>query len=381
MREKEIRPSKASVWVRCPASSSGLPVTEDPESEEDHGRNGRLAHWLAERLYRFGEDPQEGNYSENADGSFLFDEGGSAHIGAQMVSSLYDYVEHIRSLPGEGFIEKKLEFLPGRWGTADFLVLGGDFTAHVVDLKTGFKFVNARENFQLMSYLCGAVKDIKDDDQFMLTIFQPRAYGYPVIRDYSLGGVELKRFRTRLAEAAALAEEGTARPEAYPEACASCDRAVGCRALSSKLAEIRDSSFSGDPVRVAALLDWKPAVYKLFDKLEEEASRLLLDGQDVPGYTMEHRRGVSRFSEGVSDDDLLAFAKEHDVPLTPEDINKTTVKVDRISPAALKSLIKGKGSSGKKKALDKLTYYCPGSPTVKKTVEVYHEYSDESELF
>lgn len=381
MREKEIRPSKASVWVRCPASSSGVPVAEDEEGEGDQARNGRLAHWLAERLYVAGEDPKEGNYFENADGSFRFDEAGSAVIGSPMVSSLYDYVEYLRSLPGEGSIEKKLEFLPGRWGTADFLVTGGDFTAHIVDLKTGFKFVNARENFQLMSYLCGAVQDIKDDDRFRLTIFQPRAYGYPVVRDYDLDGIELKRFRVRLAEAAALAEEGTSRPEADPEACASCDRAVGCRALSSKMAEIRDSSFSGAPARIAALLDWKPAMDKLFEKLAEEASRLLLDGHEVPGYTMEHRRGVSRFSVGVSDDDLLDFAKEHDIPLTPEEINKTTVSVDRISPAGLKSLIKGKGSSDKKKKLDNLTYYCPGSVTVKKTIEVYHEYIDESELF
>lgn len=109
----------------------------------------------------------------------------------EMAEWTQDYVDLIRKL-GVGrtmLIEHRVDFsefvgVPDQFGTADAIILveleGGGYELFVVDLKTGWVFVDPVNNTQAMLYALGAYREFElthDIRQVRIGIFQPKHGG------------------------------------------------------------------------------------------------------------------------------------------------------------------------------------------------------------
>jgi len=107
----------------------------------------------------------------------------------EMAGHIQVYLDYVRSLPGNMFVEQKLEskIHPDLGGTADCLVW--DDTIHVIDFKYGQGlYVDEQDNEQLMLYGLMACDGMVDCTNVRITIIQPRAGGEPIRHaDYTAG--------------------------------------------------------------------------------------------------------------------------------------------------------------------------------------------------
>lgn len=118
-----LSPSSSSRWLNCPASRHA--VSNRTNAAADRGT--LLHEQAATALQTGGEAPPE----------------------------VWEYVEFVRGLSGDLYIERKLHsaVIPDFFGTIDALVVNDD-ELWVVDLKTGETPVSSADNDQLKCYLC-----------------------------------------------------------------------------------------------------------------------------------------------------------------------------------------------------------------------------------
>ncbi len=159
----ERGPSSASRWLNCGGSLT-YPQTEEAGPEALEGT--RLHHVASEYLERV----YHGNLS-----SFVVDEQTEKDL--VILQPYYDFVE--RTINDLNDPEKYFELycpptdIPLFGGTVDVLLIDGDL-AWVIDLKTGFKFVSAEDNEQLLCYTLLAKKRFPQLKQFRQSIVQPK---------------------------------------------------------------------------------------------------------------------------------------------------------------------------------------------------------------
>lgn len=142
-------------------------------------------------------------------------------------------------------VEKQLDYsnyAPAGFGTAD-CIIAADGTMHVIDFKTGFQYVEVRENPQLMLYGLGALNACSwmyDIRQVALSIVQPRVDN---VATYTCSVEELIRWGdTYVKPRAALAYQG--KGELVPgEHCKFCRHQAHCVARAEEALNLAQKEF------------------------------------------------------------------------------------------------------------------------------------------
>lgn len=187
-----LSPSSAHRWLRCPGSVAlelGM-----PDSRSEFADEGTAAHFLASECLEKGEQATawvKGLIAVNPHGGARFahkphpapDEDENVfRIDEDMAAHVQRYLDYVRSLGGQLFIEQRLsiEAITGEkdaHGTSDAVVMIEDEII-VVDLKYGMGVkVDAENNEQLITYGQAALNEygfLGDFKRARLVIVQPR---------------------------------------------------------------------------------------------------------------------------------------------------------------------------------------------------------------
>lgn len=262
--------SGAHRWLTCPASA--LLEQEFEDSTSEAAREGTLAHELAELKVRnyfytvdFGKRKLNSAIKKLKEHELWQDE---------MLGYTDTYLDYIKtaaflfaSAPYTA-IEKEVYFssyVPGGFGTADCILLGGD-TLQIIDFKYGKGVpVSAEHNPQMLLYALGAYESYQvlyQIQNIKMSIVQPRLSDG--ISEWECSIEELQAFGTFVKERAALALSGDAEFHPDEKACRFCRAKAQCRARAE------------EHIRLAFFTDKKPPLIS-----NEEVGQFLLEGQDV----------------------------------------------------------------------------------------------------
>lgn len=360
--------SASSRWLQCGASAV-IDTSRLPREYKPAADRGTALHAISETLLRGGHDDlPEGLHPPDGE-------------------AVMEYVNYVRSLPGEKWYELSSMFIDQCGGTSDCVAVyeeDGAWYLHTVDAKFGSWMVDPRENTQMIIYALGCLRDLGvlyDFDAIRMTIAQP-ACGDP--RTWELDVAEAVRWGRMIAERVNAVMEGDAEFNPSPEACKWCPGRTLCpakAAFGKASAKLQFAVDYEDPepehyeegVAIMALLDMDPGDWtwaqkmrvaemaELWSKTIKATVRQLVldDPKAVPGFKAVEGQ---RKQEWDGDDGRKA-AKEF---LEREGKTEQEIYTDPVfvSPNKAKGLFTGKGSGVKKKKLDEFITRQPGAPTV-----------------
>ena len=304
--------SASDRWLNCPGS---LALSQGHSGSASYASaEGTMLHSLSERCLFENHDAYDYVGQEFTVDGFEFT------LDDEQAGAVTQYVEYIRGFSGIKMYEVRSNYASAlgldeseAFGTADCVIWQEDAQhLHIVDAKFGRKFVNARENRQLILYAIGVVTTLKavGDDPLEVTlhIVQPRVSAVPV--PYTLSVEELEEYATDFARAADKAQhaidiyrvgkEITLLPYlvAGESQCRWCPARANCPALRKEV----DESMKNIPDVIAFMpsADLSKEQSKLVlirmycDAIETETLRRLLAGEPVDGYKMVMGREGNR---------------------------------------------------------------------------------------
>jgi len=303
--------SGSSRWMACPASiqmEEGHPDTSSPFAEE-----GTAAHLMAEVSLNTSESAEK-TYADRD--RFAFDEHDrrlvNKHWSEDMVGYVQEYLDYVRAVPGELFIEQRVDFshvVPEGFGTADAVVYDADQERLTVcDLKygTGVR-VNAEQNSQLALYAIGAINDfawLGDIKTVVLVVHQPRL---DHVSEWETDPEWLEDLAQQAKTAAdqALSTDPVFNPG---EACTFCKAKGECRALRDKVAAEAFEVFDADDLKmkpvptlsaeeIAQILPHTKMIANWLKAVESKAISEIDAGRDVPGYKLVEGRSQRRWAD------------------------------------------------------------------------------------
>lgn len=308
-----LRPSAAPYWSRCFGYARlNDEVEAIPDDEQDHDvrEDGTACHWLAQEVWN-GEAWEVGDVSPN--GRVLTDE---------MFSAIRDYIAIIRKFKGDVRIEEKVPVsraFPGvSDGTPDVWAFDWEsWELTLLDLKFGFRFVDAFEHPQLIVYiitiitevLCIAPRDLYRL-KIKLGIYQPRAPNHEgALRWWKPKMETLLELWSQLATAAFRAYQKNSPCIVNPK-CKTCTASYACQALqragfdavetaAASLPAVMDNHRVGH--ELALLHDAQRNLEARIAGLETQADFELRKGRMITGYTLQPRRTLWKWREGVED--------------------------------------------------------------------------------
>lgn len=284
MAHAKLSPSGASRWAICPASVKMSELYENKTNEAAEW--GTKTHELGEKML-LKEAINFDDYDEN------------------QIELAKDYVEYCESLLGKNSIllaEEcyNLNFIAeNTFGTCDCTILDDKGTLHIIDLKTGFHKVEAKENMQLMLYGLGAYYDLDaifEIKSIKLHIVQTKI-GF--IDDWELSIEDLFTFEKWITERAkeALSDNPSFNPE--KKACLWCPHKVNCEALATHVEKVIKGEFEkyedvkeNKPMseRVKEILDNADLIISFIELIKMDAVERLKRGEVVDGYKLVEAR-------------------------------------------------------------------------------------------
>lgn len=364
-----LAPSAAHRWMACPGSVSMSESIEEAPSV--YAAEGTAAHELAAKCLEQGWDAERFKgwvvCPEPRDGETTFQSRGVADgvrtflVDAEMVDGVQTYLDVAREVAQESDdfeIEQRLDissFVPGMFGTGDFIAYRGDLKRITIcDFKYGKGVaVDVRDNEQLLSYALGVAQRYHNRgvDEVELVVCQPRAPHHDgPTRRWVTDLVGLYEHAMALHRAAELARSPGA-PLVAGAHCISgfCKAAGRCPALRARVFEIVNASQWGDErissvsdPRLVPFRDWSVEEADMnlikgwLKRREEHAHTEALRGNLPPGAKLVPKRPSRRWRDpeaaatqlqmlGVSDDDLF----EPPSLRSPAQIEKALPKGDR----------------------------------------------------
>ena len=180
-------PSSAHRIYDCPASL--LLNEQEPDREIYEAAEGTVAHHVAEICARMRRDPEEflGKTFDSDDLDTDYDEelhsskGFEITVDDEMVQGVNEYLDRIMGLPGDHFVETRVNIspwcpIPDQFGTCDHAAASHKKLI-ITDLKYGRVQVDAPQNKQLVMYALGFINEydwLYDFDEVIIRICQPR---------------------------------------------------------------------------------------------------------------------------------------------------------------------------------------------------------------
>lgn len=295
-----IAPSFAPVWVHCAAAP--MMAAMFPEmTESDDARAGTAAHWVGSDSLIEGKDPASylGVVAPNG-----------VVIDQDIIDSAAVYVDDVRansSVP-QLKVEQQLtmpEIHPDNWGTSDaFEHRGGE--VWIWDFKHGHVAVEPFENWQLIDYAAGIIKEYGINgfqDQaitFVLNVVQPRAqHRDGPVRRWRVKACDLRGYFNRLSSAAH--DVYGPNPKAKSGAhCVYCPGRLNCEAFTKAVGTVLDYISEPMPMLVTAeqigtelvMLERAEQLLKARKAIAlEQGERMASSGQIVPGWQLATKYG------------------------------------------------------------------------------------------
>lgn len=300
-----LSPSSAARWTLCPGSVAacrGLP--EDRTSVD--AALGTAKHSVSERCLTEDRDPEYFVGAEvRADGhKFMFDE--------EMAEDVRSYVNGIRRLPGERFVEVRLDTshvlgVPDQTGTSDAVIANlEERTLDVRDAKFGYERVMAKDNKQGIIYLAAALDFLTlfgyEFDRFRFGIHQPRIDHFDE-HSYTLDELQERMWGIKAAAALAWGMYTGAVPVVLtpgPVQCKWCPIRGACPARRTEMLKMFDSEpvtpvtvLSND--EISSLLTRVGDIASWCSDIQAEAYKRAMGGQHIPGRKLIRGKKGKRF--------------------------------------------------------------------------------------
>lgn len=290
-----LAPSSAHRWGPdgCAGSMAMQEAHPDPDPDGPEAREGTAAHWTAlDVMLATGEVPAIGTLAPNGypvDRAML--EGGEM---------LVEAVGDRTGVRIEQRVTPHATIHPSCDGTPDAYLVDRDAKhVHVWDYKYGHKYVQARGNWQGVSYLAGVFEGAGvtrfglSEWTASFTVVQPRCYHSDgPVRTWRVKGPEMQVLFDRLRQAALAAVNPHATTRTGDH-CYKCTAAWDCEAHLRSGQTAIDTVGTQVPLRMgpAALALWKHQVdtaaarlKSISDAVDERILGQLRGGQIVPGY-------------------------------------------------------------------------------------------------
>lgn len=313
----KLPPSSAARRMACPGSGL-LEYHYGKKEESEASKEGVFAHKVAaDSLMRYKLDGYESTIDVPED---MLEH-------ADYYSNIVSFFLPARSLR----IEERVDCTnihPEMWGTCDAWGVDVDEKSlHVFDYKYGFTPVEAFENWQLLAYACGIIKDFKYIKYIYLHIVQPRDYlSKSKHKQWKITRDELENYRLQLADNSNLVMGPGAQLNPSSE-CKYCSVRYMCPALkiaalnATELAS-QESEFSLDPKQVGSELKLLHEARDHLDyritALESEVQHLLQAGQSVEHYELTPVEG--RMTWTGNEKEIIGHAILQGINIIREDI-------------------------------------------------------------
>lgn len=378
MSHAKLSPSSSSRWLTCKAST--VLNNDSVNSTSSASARGTLMHYMGEQCLLHGCNAfqfngQVGAVSNHGDvvitvpsdpnvihADFAFD------IDDDMLNDVQGYVDYVRNQAGgcNGYVEQAVpiahltsENLAK--GTIDFIAVNYNLgVLKVIDLKTGYNFVDVNRNTQLMMYALGALELFKP---FMPTTVELHVYQttqYPPASVCYLDVGELLEFGNAIRESCerikVLTLDNLQTSDYAPSAenCRYCRASTSCPALNGFVDEslsldLNNAKQLGDAYqRLDAVKAWCKAV-------EEKTFATLMEGKPVTGLKLvEGKQGNRKWA----DEDLVIEALKK-LKLSDDEIFESSL----LSPAKLEKL-KGVDKTTIGEIINKFVTRSPASATI-----------------
>lgn len=303
-------------WAHCPGSIKAEEGIADRSSAA--ADEGTAAHELAELVLTGG-----GSCHDWINKPLI--ENNAHTVSQEMADYVQQYVDYVKSHSGQHEYEQQVDFsewVPGGFGTADALVLGGT-TLRVIDLKYGKGVqVDAFENTQGLLYALGAVSDyeyLADIEKVVICIVQPRKDS---ISEWEITKADLMKWGEWLSERANQALSDDAPRVPGDEQCKFCKAMATCPALMKLAHKVIATDFDNmDDVanpdtlsdeQLAEALTAKKLVLSWFDAVEQHAFGKLERGEPFPGFKLVEGRSLRQWADEAVAEQTLVELLEHD---------------------------------------------------------------------
>ena len=344
MQHSSIPPSSLNRVVHCTASLKYSRESELPELANEECEIGTAAHALAESMLK----------GEAFESPLIDDE---------MIDHVKGYVEYCKSISGTHYIEQRVEIPQVHsecWGTFDFGAIDSS-TAHIVDLKYGYRFVDVMSNYPLLAYAGGIVRlSPKRISLITMHIYQPRGHQPGgVARTVTITADQLNKQLAYIAQRVNEAVEGV--PQFTTGKCYKCPRLHDCPAATAASYNAIDvimrsnTSANSESLQLGRdLLAIENAERVLSDRktaLREVLMFRLSSGIPCPTHTIETKLGNRAWS--VSDAEVEAIAQVEGITDTHNLKLKSPAQMEKagVDKKIVKSIVK-RSQYGKLKQID-----------------------------
>lgn len=372
--------SSSDRWLHCPPSA--MLAAQYPRTTSSYAEAGTLAHAIAELKARkhFIEPMGARSFSAR-----MRKFRASEHYDPGMDAATDMYLNTLKELamaydsPPFVALEQRVDFsdvVPGGYGTADCIMIGGD-TMTVVDYKNGAGVaVEAENNSQLMLYAWGAYlayRAIYLDSiaRVVLAIVQPNAGGvkrWELTMDALIGWLDKEVYPT-----AKLAAEGKGdfAPGGW---CRFCPAKGECRARAEAMLAMEPEAAKPPalltPEELGSVLARAQHLEAWAKDLKDLAFSRAMSGQAIPGFKLVEGRKSREWAGGTD----AAFA-ELQARSVPE-----ALLYER-KPVSVPGLEKAMGKAEFAAVSDGLVTVKPGKPTLVPADDKRPEYTPEAAAF
>lgn len=283
----KLSPSAAKRWKECPASVRE--AESAVQSDTEHSLRGTACHWAYAEWLTSGDAPALGARAPNG-----------VEVDQELLEIAGSAVGWVRAYMKEAgkvslLVEERVQIgayyglAPDlMWGTADTIVLAQRELV-VLDLKAGYRDVQAEGNWQLVCYAVGVCEELGWMwETIRLVIVQPRQ-GEP--KEWVVTRQELQQHAEELREPAANALSPSPRYKVNDE-CRYCPAAARCAALHEESVALARREFE-DPAelvrritveQMVEILAKRDVIRGVLAAVEEHALKLVLLGQPLPGW-------------------------------------------------------------------------------------------------